>query len=266
MSDLAANLALPYLAPSQAQKHVTHNEAFQILDAVAQLVVVARDLSMPPGAPETGARYIVVAAATGDWAGHEVEVALWSGTGWIFLVPQTGWRAWDVAAQVEVAFYDGLWQVAAGSDTPSQLGINATADAVDRLAVSAPATLLNHEGAGHQLKVNKATAGDTASLLFQAGFSGRAETGLAGNDAWSIKVSADGATWTDALTVDPYPERGGAWTATAIFHQQTGLWHLMLSLPHRPDASEDARFPTPICVIADGVIALPQSSPAKDIQ
>ncbi|MFP3701476.1 hypothetical protein SB758_38995, partial [Burkholderia sp. SIMBA_013] len=40
---------------------------------------------------------------------------------------------------------------------------------------------------------------DTASVLFQSGWSGRAEMGLAGNDGFSIKTSADGAIWRTAL-------------------------------------------------------------------
>jgi hypothetical protein len=71
--------------------------------------------------------------------------------------------------------------------------LNATADLQNRLAISSPASLFNHEGHGHQVKVNKASTGDTASLLFQSNWSGRAEMGLAGNDEFSIKVSGDGA-------------------------------------------------------------------------
>jgi hypothetical protein len=52
------------------------------------------------------------------------------------------------------------------------------------------------------LKINKATASDTASLVLQTGYSGRAEFGLAGDDDWHVKVSADGAVWTEALKVD----------------------------------------------------------------
>ena len=39
MPELSANLSLPLLMPAQAQKHVTHNEALQVLDALVQLVV-----------------------------------------------------------------------------------------------------------------------------------------------------------------------------------------------------------------------------------
>jgi hypothetical protein len=87
-------------------------------------------------------------------------------------------------------------------DTLDGVGINANHDSVNRLAVSAPATLFNHEGGGHQLKINKATAGETASLLFQTGFGGRAEMGTSGSDDFAIKVSADGGTWHTALRLD----------------------------------------------------------------
>ena len=48
MSDLSPNLSLPYLAPAQAQKHVTHNEALGLLDAVVQLAVQSRSQTEPP--------------------------------------------------------------------------------------------------------------------------------------------------------------------------------------------------------------------------
>ena len=43
-----------------------------------------------------------------------------------------------------------------GGVNPTPLvGVNATADTTNRLAVSSPASLFNHEGAGRQLKVNR---------------------------------------------------------------------------------------------------------------
>ena len=49
---------------------------------------------------------------------------------------------------------------------------------------------------------NKSSASDVLSLLFQSGWSGRAEIGLIGDDDLRLKVSPDGATWVDALSVD----------------------------------------------------------------
>ena len=40
--DQTPNLKLPYIMPSQAQKHVTHNEALRFLDAVVHLSVKSR--------------------------------------------------------------------------------------------------------------------------------------------------------------------------------------------------------------------------------
>lgn len=90
-----------------------------------------------------------------------------------------------------------------GSVNPvSLVGVNATADATNRLAVASPASLFSHDGAGHQLKINKDAAGDTASVLFQTAFSGRAEFGLTGDDDFHVKVSPDGSTWHEAIVVN----------------------------------------------------------------
>ena len=203
MSDLSPNLALPLLLPAQAQKHVTHNEALALLDLLVQLRVQRFDARTPPEAPEDGEVHAVGAGATGAWAGQDGRLAARVGGGWLFVAPREGWRAWDIAGAEVRVHADGAWRPleALPPGTVERLGVNATSDAGNRLAVAAPATLLTHEGAGHQIKVNKAAAGDTASLLFQTGFSGRAEMGTAGSDDWSIKVSADGASWTEALRI-----------------------------------------------------------------
>lgn len=203
MSQSSPLLSLPYIQPAQAQKHVTHNEALRRLDALVQLSVESRSLTEPPATPSEGARFIVATDATGDWSGQEHAVALNAGGAWLFLPPNTGWRAWVADEATEVTWQGGLWQVHAGGALPDRLGLGTATDPVARLSVAAPATLLSHEGAGHQLTVNKAAVGDTASLLFQTGWSGRAEMGTAGEDAFSIKVSADGNSWTTALSFDP---------------------------------------------------------------
>ncbi|WP_415918884.1 hypothetical protein [Tateyamaria sp. SN6-1] len=52
------------------------------------------------------------------------------------------------------------------------------------------------------MKINKDAAGDTASLLYQSNWMGHAEMGLTGSTDFHIKVSADGAVWTDAMVFD----------------------------------------------------------------
>ncbi|SEL26191.1 Protein of unknown function [Roseovarius azorensis] len=203
MSDTSPVLGLPLIQPAQAQKHVTHNEALSLLEAVTQLSIEHAPQSAPPVSPQRGQRFIVGAGGSGAWAGRDRQIAVFDDAGWIFVVPQAGWRA-GLADSGETLRYDGAEWVALLPELQNLqgLGIAATSDAVNRLAVASEATLFNHAGAGHQIKVNKAAVDDTASLLFQTGFSGRVEMGTAGGDDWAVKVSADGQNWTEALRID----------------------------------------------------------------
>ena len=204
MSEISTVLSLPYIMPAQAQKHVTHNEAIRQLDLLVQLAVTSRDLGTPPDMPEDGSRFIVGPGAGGAWAGQTNAIALYTRTdGWLFTPPQPGWRAWIVEEGALAVWAGTEWETGATYQNLAGLGVNAASDEVNRLSVSSPATLLTHEGGSHQLKINKAATGDTASILFQTDWSGRAEMGTAGADGFAIKVSADGAAWTTALTFDP---------------------------------------------------------------
>ena len=207
--DATPNLSLPYIMAAQSQKHVTHNEAIRALDAIVQLAVLDRDLTAPPGSPADGARYIVGASPTGAWSGHAGNVAAYQDGAWMFYAPVEGWIAWVGDEDAAVVWDGSAWSAlttggggGGGSGSYTTLGINATADTTNRLSLAADATLLNHDGDGHQLKINKASAADTASLLYQDAFSGRAELGLAGDDDFHFKVSPDGATWKEAILID----------------------------------------------------------------
>lgn len=200
MSEITVNLQLPYILPSQAQKHVTHNEALQKLDAVTQLTVVST-MPTPPGDPADGSCYAIADTPTGIFSGKAGQLAFRQDGDWIFIRPRAGWRGWFLTDAV-MKIHDGTqWSTYDAIGTPDRIGINTSADGVNRLAVAADATLFTHDGQGHQLKLNKAAAADTASLLFQTGYSGRAEMGLSGSDTFALKVSADGASWTTALDV-----------------------------------------------------------------
>jgi hypothetical protein len=202
-SDTTVNLKLPFILPSQAQKHVTHNEALIGLDGIVQLSVRDRTHAVAPVTPAEGDRYLVATPASGDFAGHEDEIAYFADGAWMFFSPRPGWLCWVEDESRLVFFHAGLWQVLAGEgvETLPLLGINTAADTTNRLTVRSDASLFMHDGAGHQLKVDKSTAADTASLLFQTGFSGRAEIGLAGDDDLVFKVSADGVTFLEAMRI-----------------------------------------------------------------
>lgn len=200
--DNSPNLVLPYIQAAQAQKHITHNEAIRVLDAIVQISVVDRDLSAPPGAPIEGSRYLVASSPSGAWAGQAGTIAAWQDGGWAFYTPRVGWVAYVADEGILIAYSGSAWNAVSSSSSVALLGINATADTFNRLSVSSAASLFNHVGNGHQAKLNKNGAGDTASFLFQTGFSGRAEMGTTGDDDFHFKVSPDGSTWTEALTIN----------------------------------------------------------------
>ncbi|MGB3690087.1 MAG: DUF2793 domain-containing protein [Jannaschia helgolandensis] len=200
MSENTTILSLPLIQGGQAQKHITHNEAIRRLDTLVQPVVADVVRTAPPTTPNEGDRHIVAIGATGDWAGQDGSIAVRQGDAWAFISPRQGWRVHVIALGADIVFDGTTW----GTPEIGLLGINAAADTTNRLAVASDATLLTHDAAGdHQLKINKATTGDSGSLLFQTGYSGRAEMGCAGEDGFSIKVSADGTTFANAMTVDP---------------------------------------------------------------
>lgn len=200
MSNSSANLSLPFLMPAQAQKHVTHNEALLALDALVQLSLVSRGRATPPTEPEDGARYLIADGAQDAWSGMDGRIACFRDGSWGFHLPRTGWIAW-VADEGHALVFDGSdWLDVAGAF--DRLGINASADATNRLVVGGPASLFDGISGSHRIKVNKAGPDDTAALLFQTGYSGRAEFGLTGSDTFELKVSSDGNVWTTALAVD----------------------------------------------------------------
>ena len=136
---------------------------------------------------------------------HADKLAAWQDGAWAFYPPRKGWLAWVEDEGAPVAWSGTNWATVGGSGSvnpASLVGVNATADATNRLAVASPASLFNHDGAGHQMKLNKNAATDTASILFQTSFSGRAEMGAAGSDDFSFKVSADGSTWNNAILIN----------------------------------------------------------------
>ena len=223
--DFSAKLTLPYLLPNQADKHVTFNESLRRLDTIVQLSVVSAAVSVPPGGPVGGDRYLVPENAVDDWAGRDGQVASYQDGGWQYFEPQNGWTAWDEATARLVA-YDGVeWVEAGGSggvSEPDRFGINTSADDTNRLAVASSASLFNHDGAGHQMKLNKASATETASLLFQSSWQGHAEIGLVGRNDLDIKVSADGLDFSSAIYVRAEDQAVGIGLDTPTAKLQVG--------------------------------------------
>jgi len=218
MSELSARLALPYLASGQAQKHVTVNEAFGLIDALIGAAALDRDLTSPPGSPEESDCYLVAATADGAWIGWDNDVAIFQDGAWRRIAPPEGAIVLVVDEARLLIKRDGAWEGVeaalnvlsienAGEGVLASLGVNTAADAANRFALKSNAAMFSHDdvtpGSGDmRVIVNKLAAANSAELVFQDNFSGCAALGLAGADDFTLKVSADGAAWTNAVTVN----------------------------------------------------------------
>lgn len=210
MADTSSSLSLPFIMPSQAQKHVTHNEALRILDVVTQLSVLADDLATPPATPSEGARYLVDAGGTDAWTDRDGEIALFEDGSWRFFVPRAGWRAYVVNRDALVAFDGAEWDDLDNGELEDLvsigLGMTSTPETPfsARLNAALWTSLYQADGGtGDVLStLNKESSGDDAGFVFQQDFQTRAVMGLLGTDNLRFSTSPDGTTFYDGLIID----------------------------------------------------------------
>jgi hypothetical protein len=209
----SANLALPFIEGGELLPDVTLNEALRLIDTLVQLAVLDRDLTAPPVSPTEGERWIVKATASGAWTGHADHIAAWQDGEWVFSIPRVGWFAYLIDEGALIAWNGSAWVSALSAVTSALqnlvlLGVGTTADSTNPFSARLnnalwAAKTVAEGGDGHlRYKMTKESAAKTLSLLFQDNFSGRAEIGLTGDDDFHFKVSADGSSWLDAITID----------------------------------------------------------------
>ncbi|KQZ14295.1 hypothetical protein ASD44_09590 [Mesorhizobium sp. Root554] len=153
---------------------------------------------------------MAVTQLTTSWLGYDQateKIAFWDGVKYRPLQEAAGYAAAEHTHAIDEVSglpeaLDAKLPVAGGTIT-GNLGVGgAAADDTNRLAVTTPAVLFNRETDDIRAIVNKQAAGNTASFLFQTGFSGRAEIGLTGDDDFHFKVSLDGSTFHEGLVID----------------------------------------------------------------
>lgn len=204
-------LLLPELSASQAQKHVTHNDALLQLDAFLCCNIADRTLTAPPASPADGDTYLVKATATGTWAGQDGKIAYAIDGGWRFYAPFIGLYVFVANESAILVYTASGWTDFASvlnfQNVP-QLGVNTAADATNKFAAKSNAILfaaLETANGGNDnlhMVVNKATTAADAAILLQDNFSTRALLGLLGDDNLTFKVSPDGSTFHIGFTVD----------------------------------------------------------------
>lgn len=223
LNDASARLDLPYVAAGQLQKHVTINEALTRLDALVHAAVASRTVAGQPTDAPDGTLYILPADATGpDWSTRSSgDLVCADSGGWTAVPVPDGLIAVVLDTGALILRRDGGWTGFGAIDGLGRLGLNATADAANPFAARVNKALWTalETGSGGdgdlRLTFNKEGPADVLSLLFQSGFGGRAELGLIGDDDLTLKVSADGGTWHEALRVDRATGRIGFPTGAA---------------------------------------------------
>lgn len=135
------NLNLPLLSPAQAQKHVTVNEAFVMLDALTNLSVVSGSIETPPSAPAEGDVYLVPQNATDAWENEIGKIACYSNGGWIFFTAKAGWKAWDESLGSYSSFDGTDWVSGAHSVSAGGAGVGFAVAELDHVITAGGSNL-----------------------------------------------------------------------------------------------------------------------------
>lgn len=184
-------LDLPFIQASQAQKHITHNEALLKLDQITQLSVRSQSFDAPPTDPIEGDRYIAPVPSTWPDATAAHLYSFEAGA-WVKVTPQHGWMAWVQDTQTLVVFDGTDWVPALGQAALANLTVKGSNAYFEATAQS------EH----FYLTLAKSLAAQRLGLGFNGTDGAQALLELTDTDTLRITVTKDGTTYRDALAVD----------------------------------------------------------------
>jgi len=229
-TETSPRIGLDYVMAAQAQKHVTVNETFRLLDTVVQACVLSRSIDAEPSSPGEGDAYILTSSRTGDsWSlMAENGLSVFRDGEWSEVSAFEGMTAW-VSDEAAIVVFDATEWLEAGATLDSLqnlnfLGIGTAADIANPFSAKLNTVLWTAKTSGEggtgdlRYTLNKENDDDVLSLLFQSGFSGRAELGLVGDNDLLLKMSPDGTSWEESLRIAPtrvsVPAKDGLTVAT----------------------------------------------------
>lgn len=106
--DRTADYLLIWDADASAYKKVAAKffPARREPDDIANLLIIDKDLTAPPGSESEGDRYIVGSGATGGWASQDGKIASYFNGAYAFYTPSEGWLAY-AQDENKLYVYDG---------------------------------------------------------------------------------------------------------------------------------------------------------------
>jgi hypothetical protein len=153
--------------------------------------VLDKDLTVPPGSPNTNDRYWIAPSATGAWSGHDYEIAIWNGSAWEFESVTDGDTAFVTDENI-FYYYDA----------------GGTGDKRKMLSTGMGAHATTHQSGGTDpLDVKDLV--DSNNNLLQHAFTVKGQILVAtGNGTWqALSVGTDG----QVLTADSTQATGVKW-------------------------------------------------------
>jgi hypothetical protein len=188
-------------------------ERYKVTDTDALVrSVLDKDLATPPVSPAIGDAYLVGDAATGDWATHDREAALWTARGWAFIAPDAGDVMYVEDEDEHYKFTSGgAWQktftIASNSVAPTDIIGGRTVWIVENDTTNTPPTA--PQGTAYII-------GDTPTDAW-VGHAGKiAFREAAGSgDVYVIHAPAEGWTAYDKAANLPLRHEGTQWASAA---------------------------------------------------
>ncbi|MBT8460055.1 MAG: DUF2793 domain-containing protein [Boseongicola sp.] len=217
-------LGLPLVQPAQAQKHVTVNETFSRLDALAQITLAGAG-AIEPVSPVDGTLYAVEAGASGAWAGEDGKLALFLNGGWLFVTPIVGWRGWRSDTGVSVTFDGVEWVPGGGAFSANGAGFVQRSVEVDHSIGTGASSILNDF-----IAANTIVYGITGRVLSDIGGASSLEVGVIGSsNRYGSGIGVGSGSWLRGITGNPlayYADTDVIVTASGGSFDGTGVLRL----------------------------------------
>lgn len=120
------NLKLPEMLESQGAKHITHNEALQMLDVFVAGTLKSRLVGTPPSDPTLGDAYFIPSGAVDDWSTNVGKIAHWYNGQWYYYPTPNLWLVYFEDEAKSYRFINNDWELQEQGGDFTQFGLGAS--------------------------------------------------------------------------------------------------------------------------------------------